>query len=68
MFSPYAFGCYALAKGERIAEQFRPVGGYAFRHYFSLFYSALVSILPQTVPPILPYFTVDLVRAGENLY
>ena len=56
VLSPYAFGHYGLANGERIDEQFWPVGGYAFRHYFSLFYAVLASILPQIAPPILAYF------------
>jgi len=37
LFPSYAFGSYALAKGERIAERFRTVGTYAFTPYLLCF-------------------------------
>lgn len=64
LFPTYAFGSYALAKGERIDERFATVCGYARSGILSLFIATLANILPQTVQRILPYFTVDLMRAG----
>ena len=51
--------------GERIAERFATVCGYAFRSIVTTFHY-FIEHTPQTAPPIIVYFRQGLARAGEK--